>query len=66
VFADCVHQQIRIDLIEEALDNEIQNPRVAPTSLPRYADRIECRLAGLRITTKAPGYNGIMAPGIPE
>jgi len=21
---------------------------------------------GLRITTKAPGYNGIMAPGIPE
>jgi hypothetical protein len=28
----------------------------------------ECHVTGkgVRITTKAPGYNGIMAPGIPE
>jgi hypothetical protein len=33
-------------LIEEALDVEIQNPRVTPASLPRHADRIERRFAG--------------------
>jgi site-specific DNA recombinase len=46
VFADRAHQQLGIDLIEEALDVEIQNPRVTPASLPRHPDRIERRFAG--------------------
>jgi hypothetical protein len=46
VFADRTHQQIGIDSIKEALDVEIQNPRMAPASLPRHADRIERRFAG--------------------
>src|SRR5262245_33357651 len=46
VFADRTHQQIAVDSIEEALDVEIQNPRMTPATLPCHADRIECRLAG--------------------
>ena len=46
VFADRTHQQIGIDSVEEALDVEIQNPRITPASLPRHADRIERRFAG--------------------
>jgi hypothetical protein len=46
VLADCPHQQRGIDAIEEALDIQIQHPRITPASLPRHADRIERRLAG--------------------
>jgi hypothetical protein len=46
VFTDRSHQQIGVDTIEEALDVQIQNPRVTPASLPRHADRIERRFAG--------------------
>ena len=40
------HQQIRIDAVEEGLDVEINDPRVAPAALPRRSDRIERRFAG--------------------
>jgi len=40
------HQQIRIDAVEESLDVEINDPRVAPAALPRRSDRIERRFAG--------------------
>jgi hypothetical protein len=33
VFADSAHQQLGNDLIEEALEVEIQNPRITPASL---------------------------------
>ncbi len=46
VLADCTLQQRGIDAIEEALDIQVQNPRITPASLPRDAQRIERRLAG--------------------
>jgi hypothetical protein len=41
VLADRSHEQRRTDAIEEALDIQIQHPRITPASLPRHADRIE-------------------------
>ena len=45
VLAHCLHQKVRIDVVEESLDVEIKNPVVAPASLPRHTYRIERRFA---------------------
>ena len=38
--------RFQLDTVEEGLDIKIQDPGVAPASLPCHADRIERRLAG--------------------
>jgi hypothetical protein len=68
VFADRAHQQLGIDLIEEALDVEIQNPRITPASLPRHPDRIErrvgvpCQLSTSLLPTVAVTLPVLVAP----
>ncbi len=46
VLAHRPHEQIRVYAVEEGPDIKIKNPGMAPTSLPRHTDRIECRFSG--------------------
>ena len=45
VFTDCLHQQFMFNIIEQALDIELQYPVVPPASLPGYSKRIGSRLS---------------------
>ena len=46
VLAHRPHQQLPVDIIEEGFDVQIEHSIVAPATLPRHADCVECRLAG--------------------